>query len=136
MVKVVDKKVGPAAPSKKAIKPASSAAAALESAAAGVKAAGGSAQVEVSSDKVPEVNKVETFSTEPQEIEGPPAVVEVGIGKTVNLGNYESARVDVKLTVPCTNDSDAIQATYSDALEWVGERCVEVSNTIKAEWGH
>jgi len=29
------------------------------------------------------------------------AHVSVGLGRTINLGNYESARVDVRMDVPC-----------------------------------
>ena len=31
-----------------------------------------------------------------------PAYIKVGYGMTVNLGNYESARCDVGVTLPCT----------------------------------
>ena len=30
-----------------------------------------------------------------------PAIVQVKLGRTVNLGNYESARVDVSIELPC-----------------------------------
>lgn len=46
------------------------------------------------------------------------ARVEFAVGATLNLGNYESARVDVKLTLPCPQDMESIDMTYAYAKEW------------------
>ncbi len=44
-----------------------------------------------------------------------PAQVTVALGKTINLGNYESARIEVRLTIPCYVEE--LVATYRDVLE-------------------
>lgn len=50
----------------------------------------------------------------------PPAEVALGLGLTLNLSNYESARVDVHLSEPCyTEEKDE---AYDHAEKWVKER--------------
>ena len=46
-----------------------------------------------------------------------PAYVRVSAGQTVNLGNYESLRVDVSVTVPCYQEM--VEETRESAAEWV-----------------
>lgn len=46
-----------------------------------------------------------------------PANVSVKAGVTVNLGNYESARVDVMLSIPCYVEE--IDAVYEQTKDWV-----------------
>lgn len=46
-----------------------------------------------------------------------PANVSVKAGATVNLGNYESARVDVMLSVPCYIEE--IDDVYEQTKDWV-----------------
>lgn len=48
--------------------------------------------------------EVEVFEVEP-------AYVRVNAGRTKNLGNYESLRVDVSITVPCYRET--IDETFS-----------------------
>lgn len=50
----------------------------------------------------------------------PPATIEVGYGLTLNIGNYESARVDVKINLPCYKE-EADQA-YEYARQWAETR--------------
>ena len=38
---------------------------------------------------------------EVRKFEVEPAYVSYSVGRTVNLGNYESARVDVRVSIPC-----------------------------------
>ena len=52
-------------------------------------------------------------------------------GTTVNLGNYESARIGVSITVPCSPDS--LNEAYEFGLAWVGER---IQKESKAAKGH
>jgi hypothetical protein len=47
-------------------------------------------------------------------------LIEVGGGMTINLGNFESTRIDVRLTVPCTKDD--LEEAYEFATNWVGEK--------------
>ena len=71
---------------------------------------------------------VRTFVTQP-------ATVELGYGLTVNIGNYESARVDVKLSVPCYREES--EAAYEWARTWVEERVrkevVEIKNVAAGQ---
>ena len=53
----------------------------------------------------------------------------VGGGRTLNLGNYESARVDVHITVPCEKNS--LDAAYDFATTWVSERIEEAVKLAK-----
>ena len=46
-----------------------------------------------------------------------PANISVKAGATVNLGNYESARVDVMLSVPCYVEE--IDEVYEQTKDWV-----------------
>jgi hypothetical protein len=60
-----------------------------------------------------ETIEVRTFVTAP-------ATVEIGYGLTLNIGNYESARVDVKVSVPCYREE--VDAAYDFAKKWAEDR--------------
>lgn len=45
-----------------------------------------------------------------------PAFIRVNAGKTLNLGNYESLRIDVSVTLPCLPEE--IEQTYEQAAEF------------------
>lgn len=49
-----------------------------------------------------------------------PAMVTVRYGLTMNLGNYESARVDVEVTVPCYKEE--LEEGYAEAVTFVEEK--------------
>jgi len=62
-----------------------------------------------------------------QTFEGPVAKVRRGYGLTLNLGNYESARLDVTVEVPCYLED--VDAADEWARQWVEKRVVkEVEN--------
>jgi hypothetical protein len=48
------------------------------------------------------------------------ATVDVGYGLTLNIGNYESARVDVRVSVPCYREE--MDDAYAYAKEWAEKR--------------
>lgn len=50
----------------------------------------------------------------------PPAHIELGYGLTLNIGNYESARVDVKVSVPCYREE--MDDAYEWARKWAEDR--------------
>jgi hypothetical protein len=52
-----------------------------------------------------------------------PAFVRVGVGQTFNLGNFESLRIDVAVTLP-TRVED-IDETYTRASEYVADKMAE-----------
>jgi len=49
-----------------------------------------------------------------------PAMVEIGYGLTLNIGNYESARIDVRVSLPCyVEETDQ---AFAFAKKWTEER--------------
>lgn len=52
-----------------------------------------------------------------------PAFVRVSAGQTYNLGNYESMRLDVSVTLPCRVQD--VEDTYTRASEFVAEKLQE-----------
>jgi hypothetical protein len=75
----------------------------------------------------PEVFAVHRFVTEP-------ARVEVQMGLTINLGNYESARVSVGVVVPCYREEieDAYQFAHGWAEKRVQAEVDDIRNAAKA----
>lgn len=78
---------------------------------------------EVEADPVDETIEVTKFETEP-------AKVRVGFGLTINLGNYESARLDVSVEVPCYKEQ--VDEAYDQAKDWVEGRVTKEVAEIKA----
>lgn len=66
---------------------------------------------------------VHKFETEP-------ATVEVDYSLTMNLGNYESARISVSVTVPCYKEE--IDEAYEFAQAWAEERLSKERDQIDA----
>ena len=60
----------------------------------------------------------------------PLSTVNVSMGMTRNLGNYESLKITVGVTMPC-EESD-LNATYMVAKEWVDARINEVNEEVNA----
>jgi hypothetical protein len=69
-----------------------------------------------------EVMEVRTFLTEP-------AKVHVSKGLTLNLGNFESARIDVSVAVPCYLEE--LDAAYRFADNWVETRLEVERNSVR-----
>lgn len=70
-----------------------------------------------------EVIKVHRFLTEPSK-------VSVAMGLTINLGNYESARIDVGIVTPCYREE--ADAAYDYAHDWVEKRLGSEVQDIRA----
>lgn len=68
-------------------------------------------------EKEPQV-KNEQFGTVP--VAGTPAMISFEAGLTLNLGNYESAKVTVGLKLPC--DPRDLDAAYEKGKQWVAHR--------------
>lgn len=62
-----------------------------------------------------------------------PASISVKAGITINLGNYESGRVDVMLTMPCYPEE--VDETYEDVKQWVDARVDKTAKDIEAAKG-
>lgn len=75
------------------------------------------ASISESGDKVLEYSTGEKLATKTLER---PAEVSISVGLTLNLGNYESARIDVGLKLPC--EPDDIDTVYAYTEQWVEAR--------------
>jgi len=69
-----------------------------------------------------EVLEIHNFTTEP-------AKVTVEMGMTVNLGNYESARIAVALVLPCYKEE--IEDAYEFGREWVEKRTLSEADAAR-----
>lgn len=69
-----------------------------------------------------ETGQSKTFSCEP-------AKVQFSVGMTLNIGNYESTRVDVGVVLPC--DPENVDETFEKAKNWATTRLVNEARTIK-----
>ena len=57
-----------------------------------------------------------------------PALVSVGLHRTINLGNYESAKVSVQVTVPCYREE--VPRMYPAVFKYVADRITEEAGRI------
>lgn len=78
-------------------------------------------------DSAPETTSEELIPA--QVFESPHATVSCGMGITVNLGSYESARVDVHVSIPCY-PAETEQA-YTFVRTFCEERIRQEVKTIK-----
>jgi hypothetical protein len=79
-----------------------------------------------------EIIKDEFEEIEVQKFEVEPAYVEVKAGVTKALRQYESLRVDVKMSLPCYTEK--ADDTFAYASDWVADRLYdEVDNYFKGE---
>lgn len=53
----------------------------------------------------------------------PPAYIKVAAGLTINMGNFESLRIDCAVTLPCRRES--LQEAHQIASDFVAERISE-----------
>lgn len=60
------------------------------------------------------------------------ATVEVGVGITLNLGNYETARLDVRVSRPCYREEidAAFKATQQYVEEQIKTQITEIRKTV------
>jgi len=56
------------------------------------------------------------------------ANVGVKLGKTINLGDFESLRVDVSLFMPSETGKKALDKTFKKTLKWCDNKMDEVVN--------
>jgi hypothetical protein len=67
---------------------------------------------------VRETIKVPVFHTDP-------AYIRVSGGHTMNLGDFNSLRVDVSVTLPCLPEMSEMDRAYAIASEWVEARLIK-----------
>jgi len=82
-------------------------------------------------DKEPEVTDEETDNIEVSEFVVPPARVNLELGVTINLGNFESCRLSVGVEVPCYREE--LDNAYAYWLAYAKGKIVEEQNGIK-QW--
>jgi hypothetical protein len=58
-----------------------------------------------------------TKGKNPQLFEEPPAYVSFSTGYTINLGNYESKKIEIGITRPCVNADKAIDKTFKGLVK-------------------
>jgi len=63
----------------------------------------------------------------------PPAIVSIKAGCTVNLGNYESGRVDVLISIPCYKEE--VEDIYPRVKQLVDDRMKEEYAELKKAAG-
>ena len=56
-------------------------------------------------------------------------IVHVELGNTANMGNYNSAKFSVGISMPC--DLEDIDATYVFCQDWVDKKLVVLNNEAK-----
>lgn len=59
-----------------------------------------------------------------------PVIVGVTVGVTRNLGNYESLKASVSISIPCALDAEEIEATYEQAKNWVDSKVNEINQEV------
>lgn len=59
-----------------------------------------------------------------------PATVRMSLGMTLNLGNYESLRIDCGITIPCLNDPESHAAAMDEASDF----CTDRLNAEQERW--
>ena len=74
------------------------------------------------SDQDEEIISIQNFVTTPAE-------VEVGIALTMNLGNFESAKLTIHLRVPCYAEEK--DEAFEFAQRWVEERVMKERDLIR-----
>lgn len=60
--------------------------------------------------------------------------IKISRGRTINIGNYESERIDISVEVePLDNSSMEVEKTYKKALHWVLVHLEEQSKAIQKQ---
>lgn len=78
--------------------------------------------------KLPEIVEQAQVSQPPMPAAALHTVAVIG-GMTINLGNYESAKIQVSLSMPCTKDT--LNDAYEFASTWVSEKIEQATKAIK-----
>ena len=94
----------------------------------------GSFSVKKVSDTSPVVDKqdgVEDIGT--VVIKGPPANVGVSMSRTLNLGEFNSAKVEVSCHIPCKPTQEDMDGTFEFAKQWADEKMEILVDELKGE---
>jgi hypothetical protein len=72
---------------------------------------------------------------QPDLFDQPTASITVSCSVTRNLGNYESLKFQVSLTMPCVPTEGDIEETYAEVKAWVDNKVEEINDEITADMG-
>lgn len=61
--------------------------------------------------------------------DGPSAMLKVGGGKTLNLGDFNSVKVYIEVSLPCS--PQALNEAYDFGTNWVSEKLEEAEQAIQ-----
>lgn len=86
------------------------------------KTAGGPTQVEVTHEETPNTGHIVVPQAH--------AEVTYSAGITKSLGNFQFARIDVGLKMPCAPDAENVQATYESVVAWVDTRAQQLTDQL------
>lgn len=90
------------------------------------KKVGGSKEYKLSKDK-------DTVLTGHARMIESPVMVSTSVGLTINLGNFESARVNAGISYPCKNEASEIEATFKKAWALVESEVARESKDVRGE---
>lgn len=93
-----------------------------------VKKGGGNGTANTSIDKGAAGKKVDTYGVDSPVTSDNPAKIKIAGGLTLNLGDFNSARVDVGIELPC--DPENIEEAFSAAKKWVETKVEELQSEI------
>ena len=79
------------------------------------------------------VNTEDATPDAPKVTPDPLALAEVGyaVGQTINLGNFESLRIDVSLKMPSRPRPASIEKTFKFAVDWVDSNINTICDEVK-----
>lgn len=64
-----------------------------------------------------------------------PAYVTMSMGLTKNMGDYNSLKFHVGITIPCPPTAEDIDATYSEAKGWVEDKVNLINAEVEEQLG-
>lgn len=67
--------------------------------------------------------------------EGPQTNVRCEVGMTINLGNYQSAKINVSLEAPSNLDTDSLDKTFEFLKNWCDAKLVGMRKEILEDVG-
>ena len=79
------------------------------------------------------VDNIESVSIKVPAVTNPHAMVGISHGITLNLGNFQFARIDVSITVPCAVDK--IDQTYSELAKDVETKLQGLTDDYQNQGG-
>lgn len=65
----------------------------------------------------------------------PMASLHISMGITRNLGNYESVKVSIGITLPCLPTQEDIEDSYTEGKSWVDDKINAINQEITEQIG-